>query len=212
MYPCRIQEAVITVNPTSRYGQTFDIAHVETIFLMDNPIPENEIFLVPSDENIPVEILNLIRLAKVSFAPIPKSEITASISDLTQEVEQGQKEAVLTDTALSLAAVYMRPITFQPIGNNFYRLSYDYKLFPDTSGNFYIYTKLPFRGFDMPQGSQVRFITVLPTGVQVDEAETKGIDLNQQIINEQLVDVASGRRIISFFWQNDPDFTIKYRY
>lgn len=210
---CTLQEAVITITPTSRYGQPFDTAHVETIFVLDAPVPQGEVFLVPGDQLIPNEIMQVLRLAKLDFTPMPKSEVIANLSDFTQQVDQQNKEAAIADAALGLAAVYMKPIQFQPIPNtNFYRLSYDYTIYPDASGNFYVYAKLPFRSFQMPGGGQVRLIVVLPTGAQFDPAETKGIALNGQTVEEQQAVAANGRQVISFFWQNDPDFTVKYHY
>lgn len=214
MYNCKLQEAVITVNPTSRNGLPYDIAHVETIIITDSPIPPEEIFLVPGSELIPQNILQILQLGnKVDFTPIPKSEVTANLSDFTQHIDQQQKDAVLADAMLGLATVWMKPIQFKPTGNNnFYRLSYDYTLFPSQNGSFYIYTKLPFKGFQMPVGGQVRFTAILPFGAKHDPNETKGIALNNQLVEEQAVTLANNGEVISFYWKNDPDFTVKYNY
>ena len=178
---------------------------------MDQPIPESEVFLIPGDIPLPQEVINLNRLAKVSFAPMPKSTVVSNISDIAQEVEQGKKEEVIFDAALSITAVYMRPITFHPIGGNFYRLSYDYNIYPDPNGNFYIFAQLPFQGFDMPAGGEVRFVVTLPPSSILDQNETKGIDLNQNPIEEQVAE-AQGKPIVWFYYQNDPEFIVKYSY
>jgi hypothetical protein len=105
----------------------------------------------------------------------------------------------------------MTPIQLQPVGNNLYKISYDYSLYPDDQNNFFIFTTLPFKGFNMPQG-QVRLVVVLPTNAQIDPTDTTGTTPNGQTVEEQIANVANGRPVVSFFWQNDPDFTIKYRY
>lgn len=215
MYNCKLQEAVITVSPTSRFGLDHDVAHVETFFLTDSPIPETEIFLIPHRELIPPEILQVLRLGKVNLLPIPKSEVLQNISDFPSEVAGAKRDEAIADAALGIAALYMQPISLKAEVQNqqgsLYRLSYDFTLYPDTNGNFYIYTKLPLPGFTMVQGGHIRFITVLPSGAQYDPNETKGIALNNQVLEEQFANLVNGQ-IIGFFWQNDPEFTIKYRY
>ncbi|MHB1420828.1 MAG: hypothetical protein ACYCX4_14825 [Bacillota bacterium] len=210
---CSLQDAVITVTSASRYGLPYDLAHVETIFQLDSQLQPEDVFLVPGDQFIPNEIMNILRLAKLDFTPMSKSEVVANLSDFTQEVTEQNREAVIADAAIGLAAVYMKPVQFQQIGSsNLYRVSYDYTIFPNQDNNFYVYARLPFRSFPLSTGGQIRLVVVLPAGAQFDPAETQGVALNGQVIEEQQAVAANDKQVISFFYQNDPDFTVKYRY
>ncbi len=214
MYNCRNQETIITVIPTSRHGQPFDIARVEAMFQLDEQLPETETLLVPQMELIPQDLLQALKLLNVHLAPMPESYVNQALSDYAQETaDPNRDKETREDSAIGLVRKYLVKIPAQKVGtDNYYRVSYEYSLFPDENGFYNIYATLPFKGFNMPTGSQIRFITALPVGAQIDRDATRGTDLNQQLVDEQVTDVAAGRQIVSFFWQNDPDFVVKYRH
>lgn len=214
MYNCQLHESVLTVSPTYKYNGKYDLVHVEAIFQTTEPIPDSDIFFVPSLEEVPNHILEILRIGGFSFQPIPKSIVIQEIANFASTIDTENKAETISDAMLGIAAQYMNKVKMNHIGNNFYHLSYDYALMPNPSdGSFVIKATIPFKGFQMPRGGQVRLITVLPTGAQVNRDLTKGIIANNQVLEEQEpVNVANGRTVVSFFYQNDPDFTIVYRY
>jgi len=214
MYDVQLHETVMTVSPTSRYNAKFDIVHVETIIKTAQPIPSEDIFFVPSMDKVPSHILEILELGGFCFEPIPMSEVTRQISNFEQAVKNGTKEETLADAMVGLGAKFMKQVKMTPIGDNFYRISYDFALMPEDDGSFVIQTTLPHKGFNMPRAGQVRFIVVLPTNAKCDRDATKGeVEGSHQIIDEPTPpNVANGRQVVSFFYQNDPKFTVKYKY
>lgn len=219
MFNCKFHETVMTVIPASRYtpSHDHDLIHVESTFTTDAPIQDSDnIFFVPGTQPIPTDILNMINKGGFTFEPIPKSEVIKQVADYAQEISQNQQAAAVSDAVMGIATQqYMQQISMkaEPTGSTFYHLSYDFILLPENDGTFELKAKLPYKGFDMPAGGQVRLIVVLPVGATCDTNATKGTLLNGQQIQEATpANVANGVQVVSFFYQNDPDFLVKYKY
>jgi hypothetical protein len=212
MYNCQFVESIITVIDSSRHGLKYDIAHVEYLFSTNTPIPQDESFFVPGIELMPDNILQILKLGNFEFVPIPKSEVVNSLNNYLQEVQENKKDETLADSMIGISTSYMNIIKANPLASNFYRLSYDYAIYPENDNSFIIYAKLPIKGFTLPAGGQTRFITILPVNAKYDPTATKGVALNNPDIQEQATNIANGRTVLSFFYQNDPDFTVKYKY
>ncbi|WP_043933814.1 hypothetical protein [Bacillus sp. EB01] len=213
MYNCLMQDTVLTITPTSRYGKEFDTVRVETFFQLESPLPENEEFLVPGIKKIPDQDLRIFEAGKVQFAPIPKSVVIQEVQDFASQVASGSTDGVRLDALLGLSTMYMEPVKLEAITpGGIYHLSYAYSVYPETDGNFYIYQTLPFKGFNMTRGT-VRLTAVLPAGAVCDYDATNGKDISGTIIVEDESRVFSnGLSVVSFLYQVDPEFTIKYRY
>lgn len=212
MYNCNFVESIITIIDTSKHGKIYDTAHVEYLFSTDVPIAADELFFVPRIEIMPDNILKILKLGNFQFIPLPKSEVVNSLNNYLQEIQENKKDETLADSMIGISTSYMNAIKAELIGPNFYRLNYDYAIYPETDNSFMLYSKLPIKGFALPVGGQTRFIVILPINTKSDPAVTKGTALNNQEIQEQTANVANGRTVISFFYQNDPDFTVKYNY
>lgn len=212
MYNCSFIESIITVIDSKRHGKAYDTAHVEYLFSTNAPIPDTELFFVPRIELMPDNIISILKLGNFQFLPIPKSEIVNSLTNYLQEVQENKKDETLADSMIGISTSYMNTVKAETIGGNFYRLSYDYAIYPESDNSFIINAKLPLKGFSLPTGGQTRFITILPLNVKLDSAATKGVSLNNQEVQEQTANAANGRTVVSFFYQNDPDFTVKYNY
>ncbi|QHA90166.1 hypothetical protein [Bacillus sp. N1-1] len=211
MYQCTMQDAVVTIVPTSRYGKEFDTATVQTYFQLSSQLPEEEEFLVPSLEKIPEEDLRLFRAGNVEFAPIPKSVVAQEIKDFQEQVASGNKEEAKSDAFLGLASLYMQPVKMQPVSGNVYQLNYQYSIYPESDGHFYVRATIPFRGFKMDRGT-VRFTTVLPAGAKYDSEGTKGEAIQGQVLEEQAETFQNGLTVLGFQYTVDPDFVVKYKY
>lgn len=217
MFNCRTHATVMTVIPSSRTNHAHDLIHVESTFTTDVPIPDAEnIFFVPGTQPVPPDILKMINNGGFTFEPIPKSEVIKQVTDYAQEISQNQPAAAISDAVMGIATQeYMQQVTMkaEPVGSTFYHLSYDFILLPESDGSFELKTTLPYKGFQMPAGGQVRLIVVLPVGATCDTNATKGTLLNGQQIQEATpANVANGAQVVSFFYQNDPDFLVKYKY
>lgn len=212
MYNCVNQETLITVIPTSRHGKPYDIARVEALFQLKESITQNDPLLVPQMELIPKEVLEMLKLSRVNLAPMPESYVTQALSDFANESgDPNREQETREDAMLGLVRKYLSKVTPQQIGNDYYyRVSYEYTVYPNEKGSYSLYAAVPFKGFTVPAGSQIRFVSILPTGSTV--VSTTGTDLNKQNIKVDQDDVAQGKPVISYFWQNDPEFTVEYKY
>ncbi|MDM5335734.1 hypothetical protein QUF84_00285 [Fictibacillus enclensis] len=213
MYTCLMQDSVLTVTPTSRYGKSFDTVRVETYFQLENQLPESEEFLVPSLKKIPEQDLQIFKAGKVQFAPMPKSVVAQEVQDYVLQVTTGNVEGVRSDALLGLSAMYMDAVKLEEITTGVYHLNYSYSIYPDeVDGYYYIHQLLPFKGFDMPRGT-VRLTAVLPAGAVCDRDGTTGKDISGTVVSEEDAQTfANGLTVVSFLYQQDPEFIIKYRY
>jgi hypothetical protein len=212
MYNCISQETLITVIPTSRHGQPYDIARVEATFQLDGPIMENDLLLVPQMELIPKRMLEMLKLSRVNLAPMPESYVTKALSDYEVESNDPNRDKETEEDAmLGMVRKYLSKTVPQQIGSDyFYRVSYEYTIFPNESQSYFLYAAVPFKGFELPTHGQIRFICLLPTGSRI--IATTGKDINSQQLQADVDDVAQGKPVISYFWQNDPDFEVEYTY
>ncbi len=208
-----MQDTVLTITPTSRYGKQYDTVRVETYFQLESSLPENEEFLVPGLKKIPEQDLEFFKAGKVQFAPIPKSVVVQEVQDYALQVANGSIEGVRSDALLGLSAMYMDPVKLEEISSGVYHLSYTYSIYPDDlDGHYYIYQTIPFKGFNMPRGT-VRLTAVLPAGAVCDYDQTNGKDISGTVIvDDDSHSFSNGLSVVSFYYQVDPEFTIKYRY
>lgn len=91
-------------------------------------------------------------------------------------------------------------------------MRYDYKIFPIQNSNEYQFEiRLPFDGIQMTNGSRVQLTVLTPKGAVVNDVETKGIDENGQEIQEMKQQLQNtNRTVVSFAYQLDPLFTVRY--
>lgn len=213
MYSCRKQDTLVSIIPASKYGQAYDIARVTATFQLDSALPESDPLLIPPQtEVVPTEILKTMELNHVNFVPMPESYITEALSDFAPEsADPNREKETREDAVLGLTRRYFTKAQLQQIGTGyFYKVNYEYNVYPDSNKTFHLYAVVPFKGFTMPQGSEVRFVCILPSGIT--EIKTNGIDSSANQIQVDKDIVANDLNVISYFWRNDPEFFVEYKY
>lgn len=214
----RLQDVNVIVNGTSRFnGNLYDTVHVETLLVMDEPIPAEETWYVPSGVSVPPEVLSFFKATGIDMNPKKASTILAGTEDIKDEAERNDLAGVMEDAArFMLRAIMIKtPLTPLPNASNTYLLSYDYKLYPINGSNDYEFKlRVPFDGLEVaPNGGRVQLTVMTPIGAQIDPTLTKGIDENGQEIAELVAPAANvNKNLVSFAYQIDPDFVIHYRY
>ncbi|MBS3679386.1 hypothetical protein KGF86_04060 [Ornithinibacillus massiliensis] len=214
----RLQDVSVIINGTSRYnGNQFDTVHVETLLVMDEPIPAEETWYVPTGSSVPPEVLNFFKIAGLDMNPKKASNILEGTQDIQEQSEKENLQEVMIDSARFMLRAIMKKAPLTPISGspNTYLLSYDYKLYPITETNDYEFkVRVPFDGLEVaPNGGRVQLTIMTPIAAKIDPTLTKGIDENKREIAEQISPVANvNRNIVSFAYQIDPDFTVHYRY
>jgi hypothetical protein len=94
----RLQDVSVIINGTSRYnGNQFDTVHVETLLVMDEPIPSEEAWYVPNNASVPPEVLNFFKISGLDMNPKKASTILQGTEDIVKQSEEGNLQGVLED-------------------------------------------------------------------------------------------------------------------
>ena len=210
------QEFTALIQPTSQYGLNYDTVHVETLFKTDNVVPPEISWYIPSGVSIPPLVLELYQISSqdLPMYPVLAETLLKDTEDIREQAAQGNFQDTAKDAAKLLLLSVLKKATISPVPgtNNIYLVSYDFKLYKNQQGFFDLMFQIPFDGFGFPAGGQVKANIILPEGVKVDEAKTKGIATNGAEIQEVNGSAPTGRPIISFIYQNDPNFIVSYSY
>jgi hypothetical protein len=214
----RLQDVSVVINGTSRYnGNQYDTVHVETLLVMDEPIPPEETWYVPTGSSVPPEVLYFFKIAGLDMDPKKASTILEGTQDIVEQSEKENLQGVMEDSARLMLRAIMKKAPLTPISGspNTYLLSYDYKLYPiNGTGDYEFKIHVPFDGLLVaPNGGRVQLTIMTPIGATIDPSLTKGTDENNNEIGEQISPVPNvNRNIVSFAYQLDPDFTVHYKY
>jgi hypothetical protein len=204
-------------NTSQSNGGQYDLVHVETIIKTDTPIPQDKFWYVPNGVT-PNPVAEVVFKAKnMSMYPTSEDELLTGTQDIIDQAKAGSFDGVLEDASKLMMLTYLKKQALEPItgAQNCYRLAYDYKLFPvsGTQSTFDFKVQLPFSGLGMINGSVVQMTVIMPLNSVLDPQATEGVAINGQKIEELVTPINNiGRNIISFRYQNDPMFTIRYHY
>lgn len=210
-----LQDLTAMIHNVSRSnGGQYDLVHVETIIKTDTPIPQNQYWYVPSGVTSNPASDVFFKAMNISMYRTSESELLAGTQDVFDQAKAGNFDGTKEDCSKLMMLSLMKKQSLEPIvgATNCYRLSYDYKIFP-VANNFDFKVQLPFSGLGMVNGSVVQMTVIMPLGSILDPVTTEGVAVNGQKIQELVTPISNiGRNIISFRYQNDPMFTIRYHY
>lgn len=219
MKQIKLQDLTAVVHGTSRYnGGKWDTVSVQTLLVVDEPLPADVSWYVPSGVSVPPEVLAMFNATGLKMFPTLESNILAGTEDIGNQAQEGNLAEVQVDAARFMLRAIMKKTPLIPIPDapNTYLLSYDYKLYPvqGVPNAFEFAVRLPFDGLTFhPQGGRVQVSFLAPVGAQIDDAATQGRDENGVEISEQKVHLANSNRFaVNFGYQIDPDFVIRYVY
>lgn len=208
---------MIFVNGTSRYNQNaYDTVSVKTLLVADEPIEEE--YFVPNDVTPDPNIFKILDLQGLEITPFRKETLLAGTEDIQEQALNGNPAETLNDASKLLLLSIMKKSKLTPIpdSKNTYELSYEYKVFPDPGqpDAYDFQIRVPFDGLGIhPSGGRIEVTVVLPRMAQVDAKATKGVDEQGVEITEVPYQAPNvNRQIITFAYQKDPLFTIKYNH
>lgn len=214
----KIQDLVATINGTSRYGAKYDTVHVETFISTDSPIPPEMSWYVPNGASIPKEILPLFNLTHVDMYPQTEADILKGTEDILQECKEESKtmETISDASKIILRSIMTKGSPKLIEGTqNYYSISYDYKLYPNDDNSFEFKVELPFAGLTMINGTSLVQTTITcPINSKVDSVKSFGLDLktNTEVTQETVAQTPTKRPIVTFQYKQDPIFVINYSY
>lgn len=213
-----LQDLTAMIHHTSRFnGNQFDMVHVETIVQTDTSLTPEMQWYIPTGTTVPDYLVQLFQVSNVAMYPMSSEYVDAEVTNIREAAKNRDLKEVEHDSSLLMLQAIMTP---QPLNlvsgsTNLYHLSYDYKLFPnkDNTSIYDFRVVLPFHGLGMIGGSRVQMTIILPITSKLEPETTKGIAINGQVIEELTHNISEcNRSIVSFVYQNDPEFTIRYQY
>lgn len=210
----RLQDVMIFVNGTSRYNNNaFDTVSVKTTIVSDEPITDE--YYVPSGVTANPAILEILKLQNLEVTPFKASTLLAGTEDVQTQALNGNPAGTLEDAAKLLLLSLLKKSTLVPVAGsaNTYELSYEYKIFPlqNQPNSYEFQIRVPFDGLGMTNGSRVEVTVILPRFAALDETATQGKDINGVEIKEIFYDLPNvNRKAVTFAYQIDPLFTIRY--
>jgi len=213
-----LQDLTAMIHHTSRFnGNQFDMVHVETLLQTDVPLTPEMQWYIPTGTSVPDYLAQMLRVSNVAMYPMSAEYVDSEVNNIRDAAKQSDIKEVTHDSSLLMLQAIMKPQPFVPVAgsSNLYQLAYDYKLFPNAENpkSFDFKVVLPFHGLGMPAGSRVQMAIILPITANLDAATTQGVAINGQVIEELTQDIPNcQRKIVSFSYQNDPQFTVRYVY
>ena len=214
-----LQDFTATIHRTSRQnGGQFDLIHVETLIVSDQPIPAEETWFIPNAKPIDPMFKSIFEQNNITLTPIHNSlmlEKINSTNDVLQQAQTENQEETKKDIITLAYISVMSKTTLKPVEgtSNTYIITYDYKLFPIAPNTFELKIILPFPGFIIPDnGDEIKLTVVAPIDAIISETETKGIDSNGNPIPPEIAKPSTRKQIVSFNYRIDPTFTVRYSY
>lgn len=209
-----LQHFTAVIHNSSRFGLDHDIVHVETLLNTTEPLPDGSSWYVPAGVNIPQAVLEILKLGNLQLYPMKSDHLLEGTEDIAKSAQEGNLQDVISDSSKLLLLSVLKNTTICPItgSKNLYKLSYDYNLYPTADGYYELHVQLPFDGLTLnPAGGKVQVSVLCPLGSTVDEVFTKGIDENKTEITEA-VTKTQNNVIVTFSYQKDPLFAVRYKY
>lgn len=212
----KLQDVMIFVNGTSRYNNAFDTVLVKTFLHSDEPIQDE--YYVPSGVSANPEILKILDLQGLEVTPFKANTLLQGTEDIQEQAINGNPSETLSDAAKLLLLSLMKKSQLIPVAGskNTYELTYEYKIFPqqENANSYEFEIRVPFDGLGIhPQGGRVEVTVVLPRMAELDGSLTKGVDEQGAEINEIPYPTPNvNRQIVTFAYQKDPLFTIRYNH
>ncbi|MDU1413436.1 MAG: hypothetical protein E6929_11550 [Clostridium sp.] len=212
-----LQDANIVVHGTSRHGLDYDIAHVTMLIQTNEPIPEDLEWAIPHIEDIPDKAINLIRDGKTAIYPMLKTKIRQDISNILDNVDNGNQSELLDDIEKALLLTCMHITNIESLDNEkkLYVISYKYRLYPVDANTFDFKVLLPFDGLEMsPSGGKLQITFIAPIGAIINTEVTDAKDFQGQSVAHEAISPISlvNKNAVSFEIHQDPIFTIRYNY
>lgn len=210
-----IQNVKATITETSNYGATSDLVHVDMLIQTTESIPTNKYWYVPNGSSIPPAAQEMFKATNISMYPMSEEKLLQGTEDIKTAAEGGDINNVMMDASKFIMMSILKKVALVPVPEttNIYVLSYDYKVFKNSDNAFEFRIVLPFDGLELVPGGKVQLTVVMPTNACINTAATKGITQDGQELVESIMKTEStNQQIVSFAYQNDPEFIIQYRY
>jgi hypothetical protein len=220
------QSTVVDIEPGSRYGYRHDAAAINTTLAIVNntgAMLEFPLLIATTDpeERDPSHLSVRVASARPDLADIDIDAEweTFAASIRAQAAAQGHAaeriEHYLTKLRNELRrAKKSNPISLQPGDQKFIR-TYQRKLLPPRDGAFEFRGIFPLPQFALAVGGTISVAVALPRSTQrfaVDLVDWTRAYGPQAFGRDPGLPQVAGRFVVSWFWGNDPELYVSYRY
>lgn len=220
------QSTLVDIEPGSRYGYRNDAAAINTTLAIINNNSEVLEFplLVATTDPEQIDPSQLSVRVGGDLLPLAEVDVEAEWATFSQAIRaqataQGHApervDWYLTKLQSELRrAKKSEPITLQPGEQKFIR-SYQRKRIKDRDGVFEFRGLFPLPQFALTVGGSLSVAVALPRSTQrfaVDLIEWTRNFSPQAFGKDPGLPQVAGRFLVSWFWQNDPELYVSYRY
>ena len=224
--PIDSESVTINITPSSVYGELFDVARFTTDIVLRDPLPTDQDFLIPKldvlSQQGPIMTLSDGTVIPFDFDPVDKNALDNMKQQLRQDVEafltndsgdpvKAKESKDLIDYILSLEVGASTQKV--PAGTRFIKFSYTKSIAKDPATGLYALNSIvPLASFTAQnQGSRLHILVAMPFTPSPQNAQGKWVNPQGGQGDLVLQDI-QGRKVLSAFWQNDPELTITYQY
>ncbi len=217
----RSEAVTIDIAPTSRYGEQYDIARIQTAIVLAQPLAQPQRFLLPKSDTVSEPKFVLPNGDTFVFNDVIdagaidglKNQIVQQIQQYIANVtEEGAKQAQQMILQL-LGAQLQSTVQEIPAGVSFLKFSYTKKI-PLGQDNLYTLESLiPLASFTIPSSGQVRLHATVT--MPYDPAAANPIAQFQrpdETVTPLSPQNLEGRTVFAVQWTQDPMLTVKYSY
>lgn len=221
------QSTVIDIEPGTRYGHRHDAAAINTTLAVVNNTGASMSFPLLLATTDPEERDSTHRSVRVAGQEpgLEAADVDAEWETLAQTIRasavaQGHSperiDAYIAELKKDIRKVYKTSdqVTLQPGQERFIR-SHQRKLLPERNGAFEFRGIFPLPQFVLATGGTLSVAVALPRGTQkfgVDLLDWTRNFSPQAFGKEPGLPLVGGRHLVSWFWQNDPELFVSYRY
>ena len=221
------QSTTIDIEPGTRYGHRHDAAAINTTLAVvnNNSAPMSfPLLLATTDPEERDATHRSVRVAGQQ-PKLEAVEVDAEWETLAQAIrtsvaaqQHGPEriEAYLAELKKDVRKAYKsaEQVTLQPGQERFIR-SHNRKLLPERNGAFEFRGLFPLPQFALAAGGTLSVAVALPRGTQkfgVDLLDWTRQFSPQAFGKDPGLPPIAGRFLVSWFWQNDPELFVSYRY
>jgi hypothetical protein len=209
-----------TILSSSKFGQEYDRVKVLHEIGLQTPLQADETFYIPIKDK-PIDTrLSFPDGNITNFAGQRFKDLQDELERFTQALKEGNAQEMDEYYSLLKSTTLLSPVVYST-GTTVLTFEYELALYPGEDKSFKLELWAPMPTFNVIPGAQVATTIQIPGsrqpfGATVIEAEgyipdTQGNPTDQKVTKTLDQDFGL-RHIVSWVWQNDPLFRVRYQY
>jgi hypothetical protein len=209
-----------TVLSSSKYGEEYDRVKVLHEIGLESPLTQDESFYIPAKDK-PLDTRTVFPDGNITnFAGQRFKDLQDELDRFKEALQQGNVQQLDEMYQLLKSTTLLTPVVYKA-GTRVLTFEYDLALYPNQERIFELALWAPMPTFNVVGRSQVVTTIQLPGGGEQFRCallEAEGYLPDQQgnptggAIGKAIDTDLGLRKVISWVWQNDPLFRVRYQY